>query len=147
MNYFEDDEISQFAEVDLSFSADQERKERKPLAPNEPYSSNARLVPVICSICGTRMYAQEKFLGLWLECPDCGTLNQIPSSELSQRQTEKQIEDDSLRIDSVDHPRQKIDSPRVNFDYRTISRVIDPNDPPIPIFGLENKSDDELGKR
>ncbi|MDR1480262.1 MAG: hypothetical protein LBJ00_15100 [Planctomycetaceae bacterium] len=35
------------------------------------------LVPVVCSLCGTRMYAGESEIGNFKICPDCGTKNEI----------------------------------------------------------------------
>ena len=36
-----------------------------------------REIPVVCSLCSTRMYATAAQIGSEIECPDCGTLNEV----------------------------------------------------------------------
>ncbi|MGL6193931.1 MAG: hypothetical protein ACRC2T_03825, partial [Thermoguttaceae bacterium] len=43
----------------------------------QPYSSNEKLVPVVCVLCETRMYAPESQIGQFKTCPDCGTQTEI----------------------------------------------------------------------
>ncbi|MDR1269738.1 MAG: hypothetical protein LBK82_09445, partial [Planctomycetaceae bacterium] len=43
------------------------------------------LVPVVCSLCGTRMYAGENEIGGFKTCPDCGRQTEIKSVPKSER--------------------------------------------------------------
>jgi DNA-directed RNA polymerase subunit RPC12/RpoP len=43
----------------------------------------ATFIPVVCSLCGTRMYAAEDQAGREIVCPDCQTRNVVPA--LAQR--------------------------------------------------------------
>lgn len=42
-----------------------------PEAPSKPTDEVPELIPVICRLCNTRMYAEPKQIGTKLRCPDC----------------------------------------------------------------------------
>ncbi|MDR2757218.1 MAG: hypothetical protein LBC20_16090 [Planctomycetaceae bacterium] len=49
-----------------------------------PQTVTGTLIPVVCSLCGTRMYAGENEIGGFKTCPDCGRqteIKMVPKSE------------------------------------------------------------------
>jgi DNA-directed RNA polymerase subunit RPC12/RpoP len=57
------------------------------LAGTIPPPVTGSLIPVVCSLCGTRMYAGESEIGGYKTCPDCGRQTEIkavPKSEQIQ---------------------------------------------------------------
>ncbi len=54
-----------------------EAKVEKIVASEVKPKPGQRLVPVVCAICHTRMYAVEDQIGQWKRCPDCDSLTEI----------------------------------------------------------------------
>jgi len=42
-------------------------------SPRQPAAAGPDVIPVVCSLCGTRMHARAKHVGRKIKCPDCGT--------------------------------------------------------------------------
>ena len=132
-----------FAEPNDELGLTPEPEEIRPLAPDEPFSPNMILVPVVCDVCKLLIYAQEKHIGLWVVCPDCERLTRICAVDPLSRFVVKVGETGALEIcraaDSVPMPVQ-----RVNADYRTVAGSLDLGAEPIPFYGLDQSSDDGL---
>ncbi len=82
------------------------------------------LVPVICKLCGTRMYARESEIGGVKTCPDCGVQTEIkavPKEQMSQPELFGG-EGYGVRTDSLPPPRPAI---RTLVDYRTVDGSLD----------------------
>ena len=120
----------------------QEEPER-PMAPEEPYRADMILVPVYCSACRMRYYAQEKHIGLWSACPDCGRINEIRPPDPGQRVITTQSSAGTIEIQKLDDIRPN-PIPRVNVDYRTVEGSVDKNAEVLPMYGLDETSEDEL---
>jgi len=82
---------------------------------------DVKLIPVVCSLCHTLMYATYDQAGQEKECPDCGRMSLIiappveellTAAELFPPQEEYNVNEDL----SADRP-----VPRFNVDYRTVS--------------------------
>jgi DNA-directed RNA polymerase subunit M/transcription elongation factor TFIIS len=55
------------------------------LAGTIPPPITGLLIPVVCSLCGTRMYAGENEIGGFKTCPDCGRQTEIKAVPKSER--------------------------------------------------------------
>jgi DNA-directed RNA polymerase subunit RPC12/RpoP len=83
---------------------------------------DTRLVPVICSLCYTRMYATMDQIGREKECPDCGKMNRVSAV----------CEEDVKTVGEIFPPvgeygvAEVTPNPimRVNVDYRTVEDAI-----------------------
>lgn len=69
--------LAPIEEDELRLAPIEDEDAKKPIAPDVPYNTGTRLIPVICSACKTRLYAGEDQVGLWKCCPDCGRLTEI----------------------------------------------------------------------
>ncbi|MDR1141608.1 MAG: hypothetical protein LBL62_07945 [Planctomycetaceae bacterium] len=76
-----DDEELRLAPIEedeeLGLAPIEDEDAKKEIAPDLPYNTGIRLIPVICSACKTRLYAGENQVGLWKRCPDCECLTEI----------------------------------------------------------------------
>lgn len=88
----------------------------------EEFDPNERIVPVVCSLCATRMYASEKQIGQMKTCPDCGTqtlIKDVPEQEKILPQTEGN--DYTLKVpEAAQRPPV-----RAGVDYRNIEGSLD----------------------
>jgi len=86
------------------------------------FSPNTRLVPVVCSICATRMYATVDEIGQKKECPDCGTMNLVTAVREEEIKTAEEIFPSAGAYDVTEAaPNPKM---RVNVDYRTVEDAV-----------------------
>lgn len=120
-----------------------EEEDTRTIAPDEPFRADMILVPVVCGVCKLRIYAQEKHVGLWTACPDCGRLNEIrPVDPLSlcvvTMSSAGTLELKSL-ADSAPTP-----SYRANVDYTKVVGSPDLDAEIIPFYGLDETSEDKL---
>ncbi|MCL2305452.1 MAG: hypothetical protein FWC43_08930 [Planctomycetaceae bacterium] len=83
---------------------------------------NARLVPVVCTLCETRMYALEADIGKWKTCPDCGTETKIKDVPEEQRILP---ETTGSEYNVKEPPVAKRPTFRVGVDYRTVEGSLD----------------------
>lgn len=120
-----------------------EEEPERPLAPEEPFRTGMILVPVHCSACRLRYYAQEKHIGLWSSCPDCGRLNEILPPDPGERVITKRSSAGTIQTQKLDDIRPN-PRPRVNVDYRTVEGSVDKGAEILPMYGLNETSEDEL---
>ncbi len=86
-------------------------------------SKNAALVPVVCKLCGTRMYAQESEIGGLKTCPDCGVQTEIKAVPPQQRAVFDPPDGEyDVRMDQMPPPRPRI---RTLVDYRAVEGALD----------------------
>ena len=83
---------------------------------------DTQLVPVICSLCHTRMYATVDQIGQEKDCPDCGKMNLVKSvpPELLKTVSELFVPTDAYGVGEV----TKRPTMRVNVDYRTVEGAV-----------------------
>ncbi len=81
-----------------------------------------RLVPVVCSLCETRMYAPESEIGQYKTCPDCGTRNLIKDVPEEER-----VLPNTLGKDYGVQDQKAVQPPpiRAGVDYRTVEGSLD----------------------
>ena len=82
------------------------------------------LVPVVCHLCGTRMYAAESQIGQFKTCPECGRQTEIKAVPKPRRPTTETTSADAYRLGKVDQS-----APRPAFR--------------IPIFRMFARSSEE----
>ena len=128
-------------EPELGFAP--EPKDQRRIAPDEPFRRDMILVPLNCGVCKLRMYAQEKYIGYWMACPDCGRLAEIRAVEPEFRVTVELNEKGALTLKSVKNDPQ-IPAMRTNVDYRTVEGAVDTGAEAIPFYGLDETSNDAL---
>jgi len=83
---------------------------------------NTRLVPVVCTLCETRMYALETDIGALKTCPDCGTTTEIKDVPEEQRILPETAGSEYTVKEAPDFKRP---TSRVGVDYRTIEGSLD----------------------
>ncbi|MDR1383622.1 MAG: hypothetical protein LBJ67_07235 [Planctomycetaceae bacterium] len=83
---------------------------------------DTQLVPVVCAICHTRMYATIDQIGQEKECPDCGKMNRV----VAVREEELKTVGEIFPSVSAYGVTEAIPNPtmRVNVDYRTVDDAI-----------------------
>jgi len=118
------------------------------LAAENRLPSDTQLVPVVCSLCHTRMYATIDQVGQEKECPDCGKMNLIKpvSPEYIKTAGELFVSGGSYGIGEITE-RPKI---RINVDYRTVEGAVVEREPsPTDIDGMDFSSLDpaEMAER
>jgi hypothetical protein len=69
--------LAPIEEDELGLAPIEDEDAKKQIAPEIPYNTGIRLIPVTCSACKTRLYAGENQVGLWKRCPDCECLTEI----------------------------------------------------------------------
>ena len=91
-------------------------------APSNVVAEN--LVPVICHLCGTRMYAAELQIGQFKTCPDCGRQTKIKAVPKHQMTTTSTISSDAYGISNAGEsaPRPVL---RTLTDYRRVEGSLD----------------------
>jgi len=97
------------------------------LAAENRLPSDTQLVPVVCSLCYTRMYATTDQIGQEKECPDCGKMNLIKPvpQELVKTAGELFVAGGSYGVGEITE-RPKM---RVNVDYRTVEGAVVEREP------------------
>jgi DNA-directed RNA polymerase subunit M/transcription elongation factor TFIIS len=94
------------------------------LANENSNSDNSLLVPVICNLCGTRMYAHESEIGNFKTCPDCGTKNEIKPVPNSEKIKPDLTTNKSYDINQSTTP-EKRPVTRTLTDYRFVDGSLD----------------------
>ena len=84
--------------------------------------SNVRLVPVVCTLCETRMYAPETEIGGWKTCPDCGTKTVVKDVPEEQRILPQST---GSEYGVKETPAAQRPTFRVGVDYRTVEGSLD----------------------
>lgn len=110
-----------------------------------------RLVPVVCKLCETRMYARESEIGGFKTCPDCETQTEIKAVPEELMSTYEEVSGGGYDVDAETAPG---DRPvfRTGADYRTVEGSLDkevwdrkkrnePNKPLTDIFGVAEPID------
>ncbi|MCL2709953.1 MAG: hypothetical protein FWE95_03645 [Planctomycetaceae bacterium] len=82
-------------------------------------SSTENLVPVICRLCGTRLYAKESQIGQFKTCPDCGQKTEIRAVPKHQKIKTSTTSADAYGISQANGPTPR-PTVRVGVDYRTV---------------------------
>ena len=120
-----------------------EEEDTRSIAPDEPFRPDMILIPVICGVCKLRIYAQEKHVGLWIACPDCGRLNEIRAADPLSRCLVTMNPAGTLELKSL---ADAVPTPtyRANVDYTKVEGSPDLDAEPIPFYGLNEASDDDL---
>ena len=88
---------------------------------------DTQLVPLVCSLCYTRMYATIDQIGQEKECPDCGKMNLIKPVVKEEIRTAAELFPpvDGYGIgEVVERPKM-----RVNVDYRTVAGAVVEREP------------------
>jgi DNA-directed RNA polymerase subunit M/transcription elongation factor TFIIS len=83
---------------------------------------NTRLIPVVCTLCKTRMYAVETDIGQWKTCPDCGTKTEVADVPEEQRILPETVGSEYAVKET---PVSKRPTFRVGVDYRTVEGSLD----------------------
>jgi DNA-directed RNA polymerase subunit M/transcription elongation factor TFIIS len=91
---------------------------------DSPLAVTGLLVPVVCSLCGTRMYAGESEIGGFKICPDCGTQNEIKSVPKKERIQPQIAQGDGYGVDKIDK-NEKRPAIRTLTDYRYVEGSVD----------------------
>ncbi len=90
-------------------------------------ASREPLVPVVCELCGTRMYAAESEIGGTKTCPDCGRKTEIkavPQEELVQPELSNDGGGDAYAINLAEsEPPRPV--ARTITDYRYVDGSLD----------------------
>ncbi len=88
----------------------------------EAEQTAVRLVPVVCSLCETRMYAPESEIGQYKTCPDCGTRTLIKDVPEAER-----VLPDTSGKDYGMQDQKTVQPPpvRAGVDYRTVEGSLD----------------------
>ena len=97
------------------------------LAAENRLPPDTQLVPVVCSLCYTRMYATIDQVGQEKECPDCGKMNLIKLVPQEHIKTagELFVAGGSYGVGEITQ-RPKM---RVNVDYRTVEGAVVEREP------------------
>jgi DNA-directed RNA polymerase subunit M/transcription elongation factor TFIIS len=82
------------------------------------------LVPVVCSLCGTRMYANESEIGGYKICPDCGRQNEIKAVPKSQKIKADVIQGGAYGVGQADDLGKR-PVLRTLTDYRYVEGSVD----------------------
>ena len=53
-----------------------------------PQPPKKKLIPVLCGLCGTLLYAEESQIGQQIQCPDCETFTTVTAPLYSTEVTE-----------------------------------------------------------
>ncbi|MDR1958137.1 MAG: hypothetical protein LBQ54_03675 [Planctomycetaceae bacterium] len=112
----------------------------------EKLPPDAKLIPVVCSLCQTLMYATMDQEGLEKECPDCGRMNRIVVPKNQHLLTAAELfpaHSEYMLNDGVVFKRP---APRFNVDYRTVDGSLD-NRKPQPTDGKDFVVDPESIRR
>ncbi|MDR1485008.1 MAG: hypothetical protein LBT09_09315 [Planctomycetaceae bacterium] len=91
---------------------------------NSPPNSNVLLVPVVCALCGTRMYAEENEIGGFKTCPDCGRQNEIKNVPKKERIQPDIIQGGSYNV-GQSNESEKRPVIRTLTDYRYVDGSLD----------------------
>ena len=99
-----------------------------PNATNTPFSvpppPKEKLVPVVCHLCQTRMYAKESQIGQFKTCPDCGRQTEIKAVPKHEMTTADAVGTGAYEVDVNESP-----APRPTFrtltDYRYVDGSLD----------------------
>jgi DNA-directed RNA polymerase subunit M/transcription elongation factor TFIIS len=87
------------------------------------YNNNILLVPVVCSLCGTRMYAGEDEIGGFKICPDCGRQNEIKPVPKAER-IKPDLTNGSYNVGQVNELEER-PVLRTLTDYRFVDGSLD----------------------
>ncbi|MDR3233991.1 MAG: hypothetical protein LBT46_10085 [Planctomycetaceae bacterium] len=93
-------------------------------APSLPAVVNSKepLVPVVCGLCGTRMYALESEIGGTKKCPDCGRTTEIKFVPKEHR-VSLDMSGDGYGVSNEEAATRPV--MRVQTDYRYVDGSID----------------------
>lgn len=81
------------------------------------------LVPVVCSLCGTRMYARESQIGEFKTCPDCGRQTEIKAVPKNEMLAPEILTDGyDIDAETIPPPRPVM---RTLVDYRYVDGSLD----------------------
>ncbi len=97
------------------------------LAAADRLPPETQLVPVVCSLCYTRMYATVDQIGQEKECPDCGKMNLIKpvAKEDIKTAADLFVPSGGYGVGEIaDRPKM-----RVNVDYRTVDGAVVEREP------------------
>lgn len=86
--------------------------------------SKEPLVPVVCSLCGTRMYARESEIGGQKICPDCGRANEIKAVPVTELLAPEDL-GESYSVNEADLVPPPRPSLRFVQDYRLVEGSVD----------------------
>ncbi|MCL2120103.1 MAG: hypothetical protein FWH27_16925 [Planctomycetaceae bacterium] len=105
---------------------------------------DTQLVPVICSLCYTRMYAAIDQIGQEKDCPDCGKMNLVKpvAREAIRTVGELFVSSGGYGVGEVTE-RPKM---RVNVDYRTVEGAVVEREPQ-PTDGSDYPDPAEMAER
>ncbi len=94
------------------------------IAPDFPFDTQQRLIPVVCSACKTRMYATEDQVGMYKVCPDCFRKTEIRAVD-PEFLCEVEISEEGGY--TVKPPElEEVPRARLDVDYRTVEGTLKP---------------------
>lgn len=125
--------VAEEIESDGLYALAEPSKSTLPAAPKQPPEQD--LVPVVCSHCSTRMYANEEQIGTMKTCPDCGTQTMVLRVASNQEPTAAVIE--TYGISASEHKPREV---RSVTDYRYLEGSVDKE-------SLERKDAEEAAAR
>ena len=104
-----------------------------------------QLVPVVCSLCYTRMYATVDQIGQEKECPDCGKMNPIKAVAKEEIRTAAELFPpvDGYGVGEITE-RPKM---RVNVDYRSVEGAVVEREPSPTDEAVINFDPTEMAER
>ena len=93
-------------------------EEEMKIAPDFPFDTDLRLIPVVCSACKVRMYATEDQVGMWKVCPDCLRKTEIRYVEPEFRYTVVLDENGGYIVNKPEI--ESAPKAKIGIDYRTV---------------------------
>ncbi|MDO5581592.1 MAG: hypothetical protein Q4G69_10695 [Planctomycetia bacterium] len=124
---------------DLQLVPEAEDPELDTVPEEEPYSPDIRMVPVRCSACELLLYTDERNIGKWKICPDCGRKTLIRKPLEKFRYVAHIDENGILQIKKTEDP----DRPAIRIikDYRTVEGSVDEGNERLPVLNNEDSGD------
>lgn len=93
---------------------------------SDPKANPAREIPVVCSVCRTRSYANATDVGREIVCPDCGTHNRVPPAAAPAQPFQPRYTGDEYALREVDDPATRAAAAGfVKFNCGTCSTLLD----------------------
>ncbi len=94
------------------------------IAPDFPFDTQQRLIPVVCSACKTRMYATEDQVGMYKVCPDCFRKTEIRAVDPEFLCEVESSEEGGYIVKLPE--LEEVPRARHDVDYRTVEGTIKP---------------------
>lgn len=129
---------------DLQLVPEEEDPELEIVPEDEQFTPDSTLIPVRCSACELLIYTDEKNIGKWKICPDCGRKTLIRKPMEKFRYIAHIDEKGILEIRKTDDPERP--SLRIVKDYRTVEGAVDEGNERLPVLNAADDHGDFLEK-